>query len=137
MSLYRTERLRWVGGLVVILIVYTLYYLYFVDHQGYYDINRKLRHVIKFFATVSVYLLGTFHLGKIRQSWMNMLWHTIHLSLLCVIMGIGIYDWTFGMVGDAIKTMAATFQEFLISPVLYVGMGILDERLVALNKKII
>jgi hypothetical protein len=33
------------------------------------------------------------------------------------------------MVGTKTKELAATMQEFLISPVLYVAMGILNKRL--------
>ena len=45
------------------------------------------------------------------------------------ITAIGAYDWAFGMVDKKTKELAATMQEFLISPVLYVAMGILNKRL--------
>jgi hypothetical protein len=60
---------------------------------------------------------------------MAQVWHFIHISLLIIITSIGLYDWAFGMVGTKTKEMAATMQEFLISPVLYVAMGILNKRL--------
>ena len=129
MRLYSSDRNRWIGGLIIILVVYSLYYLLFADRAFTYDIPRKLRHIIKFGTTLLVYFVGTHHLGKMTDKWMSTVWHFIHISLLCVITGIGLYDWTFGMVGTKTKEMAATFQEFLISPVLYVAMGILNKRL--------
>lgn len=129
MKLYNSERNRWLGGLIIILIVYSLFYLLFADRAFTYDIPRKLRHVIKFGTTILVYFIGTYHLGKMTDNWMSTVWHFIHISLLCIITCIGLYDWVFGMVGTKTKEMAATFQEFLISPVLYVAMGILNNRL--------
>jgi hypothetical protein len=61
---------------------------------------------------------------------MKVLWHVIHISLLTTITSIGMYDWIFGMVGASIKEIAASMQEFLISPLLYIAMGILNQKLV-------
>jgi low temperature requirement protein LtrA len=88
-----------------------------------------MRHVIKFGVTILVYFVGTYHLGKLEDKWMSQLWHFIHISLLFGITAIGAYDWVFGMVDKKTKELAATMQEFLISPVLYVAMGILNKRL--------
>lgn len=125
---YKSERARWIGGLVVILVIYTLYYLLFADTDVTW-IPRKIRHVIKFVTTVAVYLVGTYHLGVLKDKWMSNLWHFIHISLLAIITLVGVYDWTFGMVSPQVKDMTVTMQEFLISPVLYVGMGIINDRM--------
>ena len=128
MKLYNSPRSRWIGGLAIILVIYTLYYLYFAEKDVMW-IPRKIRHVIKFVTTIAVYLVGTAHLGQLKDKWMSHLWHLIHISLLGIITLVGLYDWTFGMVSQQVKDMTATMQEFLISPVLYVGMGILNNRL--------
>ena len=125
---YSSERARWIGGLMVILMIYTLFYVYFVDSDVLW-IPRKVRHVIKFATTIAVYLVGTFHLGELKDKWMSYLWHFIHISLLGFITLVGLYDWTFGMVSEWVKDLTWSMQEFLISPVLYVGMGILNNRL--------
>jgi hypothetical protein len=128
MKLYKSPRSRWIGGLAIILVIYTLFYVYFVDGDVLW-IPRKIRHVIKFATTIAVYLVGTAHLGELKDKWMSHLWHLIHISLLGFITLVGLYDWTFGMVSQQIKDMTWTMQEFLISPVLYVGMGIINNRL--------
>jgi hypothetical protein len=125
---YESQRSRWIGGLIIILIIYSLFYIFFVDGDVEW-IPRKVRHVIKFVTTVSVYLAGTWHLGKLNDRWMSTVWHFIHIGLLGIITLVGLYDWFIGMVSESVKDMTWTMQEFLISPVLYVGMGILNKRM--------
>lgn len=129
MKIYRSERSRWIVGLMLILIVYSLFYLFFVESDQTQFIPRRIRHIIKFSTTILVYLIGTFHLGKLNDKWMYQIWHFIHISLLAVLVLIGAYDWLFGMVSKQVKDFTVTIQEFLISPVLYVGMGIIQRRL--------
>ena len=118
---------KWVRGLLFIFIIYTSFYLFFAESSYFLDIPRKIRHVIKFVSTVSVYSIGTYHLGRIGSLWMLYLWHIIHISLLFTITMIGVYTWIFGLPGYSVILLAKTFQEFLISPVLYVGMAILNK----------
>lgn len=126
---YKSDRQKWIAGLILILIVYTLFYTLFADRSYTYLIPRKIRHIIKFGTTIAVYLMGTYHLGKLKDQWMSSLWHFIHISLLIIITSIGIYDWIFGEVSYAVKDFTASLQEFLISPVLYVGMGLINQKL--------
>lgn len=128
MSIYKTDRHRFVIGLIVIILIYSAYYIYFADSENAITIPRKIRHIIKFGTTIIVYGVGSFHLGKLKQKWMSMLWHIIHISLLVTITSIGIYDWIFGMVSQPTKDLAQSMQEFLISPVLYASMGILNSK---------
>jgi hypothetical protein len=128
MSLYKSERRRFVMGLVIIVLIYSAFYICFADSENAITIPRKMRHIIKFGTTILVYGVGSFHLGTLQQKWMGMLWHCIHISLLVTITSIGLYDWTFGMVSQPTKDIAQSMQEFLISPVLYVGMGILNSQ---------
>jgi hypothetical protein len=128
MQLYKTDRQRFIIGFLFILLIYSLYYIYFADTPNAILIPRKIRHVIKFGTTILVYGIGSFHLGKIKQQWMVSLWHLIHISLLVTISCIGLYDWIFGMVSQPTKDFAQSMQEFLISPILYVGMGLLNRQ---------
>lgn len=132
--LYKSERGKWIGGLILILLIYSLFYLLFADRYYTYSIPRKVRHLIKFSTTITVYLVGTFHLGQIKSKWMLQLWHFIHISLLLTITSIGIYDWTIGMVSYKTKEIAASMQEFLISPVLYFAMGLINNKLNQQNR---
>lgn len=125
---YKTDRHRFIMGLIIIVVIYSAYYIYFADSEEAVLIPRKIRHIIKFGTTILVYSVGSLHLGRLHEKWMPMLWHFVHISLLVTITSIGLYDWTFGMVSQHTKDVAQSMQEFLISPVLYVGMGILNSR---------
>lgn len=131
--LYKTDRQSFFVGLLAIVVIYSLYYIYFADSEYTITIPRKIRHIIKFGTTILVYVLGSFHLGVLEQKWMAMLWHIIHISLLITVTSIGLYDWIFGMVSQPTKYLAQSIQEFLISPVLYVGMGILNSKYVGFS----
>lgn len=126
--LYKTERSRFLMGLILIIMAYSAFYIFFADSENALIIPRKIRHVIKFSTTILVYVVGSFHLGSLQQKWMSMLWHFTHITLLIIITSIGLYDWVFGMVSQPTKDLAQSIQEFLISPVLYVGMGILNNK---------
>jgi hypothetical protein len=129
MPLYRTISQRYWAGLVFIILIYSMFYILFADRAETILIPRKWRHVIKFMTTIVVYLIGSYHLGKQKNTWMLYMWHIIHISLLSTITSIGLYDWVFGMVRIGVKEIAASMQEFLISPILYIAMGILNQRL--------
>jgi len=134
MKLYKSDRVRFIIGLIIIFIVYSCYYIFIAEHKNTALIPRKLRHLISLLFTVAVYFVGTFHLGKLKVTWMASLWHIVHISGLCIITCIGIYDWVF-LEGKTILNLsrfARTIQELLISPVLYVAMGLLNR---ALNNK--
>jgi len=126
--IYKNDRAKWIGGLLCVILLYSLFYVLFADRAYTLTIPRKIRHVIKFGTTVAVYLVGTYHLGQLKDKWMSTLWHFIHISLLFTITAIGAYDWIFGMVSYKTKSIAASMQEFLISPVLYFAMGLVNQR---------
>nr|WP_308993782.1 hypothetical protein [Mariniflexile sp. KMM 9835]MDQ8213356.1 hypothetical protein [Mariniflexile sp. KMM 9835] len=91
--------------------------------------SSKLRHIIKFAATIAVYLVGTYHLGKLEDSWMSFLWHIIHVSGLCIITALGLFDWFISSISLHLRLFANSIQELLISPLLYLAMGLLNKSL--------
>jgi hypothetical protein len=127
---YNNLLYRFLVGLALILIVHSFFYLFFVENPNIQDVPRKIRHVIKFVTTVLVYFIGTNYLSKLEARWMFILWHFIHLSFLFVITSVGLYDWFFGVVDINTREFVASMQEILISPVFYVGMEIVNQKLV-------
>lgn len=132
MKLYKSDKSRFIFGLVFIVLLYSGYYILFAENKISATLPRKMVHFIKFGITVVVYLVGSFHLGKLNDKWMSALWHFIHISGLCIITFIGLYDWFIGETTLRIKLFARSIQEMLISPILYLGMGLLNK---SLNKK--
>ena len=96
-----------------------------------YLFERKTRDVIKFAMTLTVYLIGTTFLGQIEARWMALLWHFIHLGGMFILVSAGLLDWFFGVLKnhEQLKVYIGELQATLISPVLYVGMGIVNQRM--------
>jgi hypothetical protein len=125
MSKLNNKQVYWIG-FIVIVVIYSLYNLYLVDVGYYQDIPRKLRHIGKFTAIVVIYATGTFTLKKYTADWMMYIWHLVHIIIIILLLLIGIYDWSFGEVSVQMRNVANTLFEFLISPVIYIGVGILN-----------
>lgn len=93
------------------------------------ELPKLTFHLIRFGTTIVVYFIGTFHLGKLEDSWMSKIWHLVHIGGLIIITSMGLFDWFILDIGRPAKQFAHTIQELLISPVLYVAMGILNNVL--------
>lgn len=117
----------WVG-FIAIVVIYSLYNLYLVDVNYYQSIPRKVRHICKFAAILSIYGTGTFALKRYTTTWMMYIWHLLHIVIISILLLIGIYDWTFGEISVQFRNVAGTLFEFLISPVIYIGIGILTSK---------
>jgi hypothetical protein len=117
----------WIG-FIVIVVIYSLYNLYLVDVDYYQSIPRKTRHVVKFLSILSIYGIGTVALKKYIADWMLYIWHLIHILIIALLLIIGIYDWSFGEISVPFRNIADTLFEFLISPVIYIAIGILNNK---------
>lgn len=115
-------------GLIAIIIIYSLYNIYF-DITNVPGIPGKIKHANKLLFVLIVYGTGTFVLKKFTVQWMMFIWHLIHIVFISVLIIIGLFDWYKGSIPDQIRNIANSLQEFLISPVLYVSMGIIQFRL--------
>jgi phosphoglycerol transferase MdoB-like AlkP superfamily enzyme len=89
----------------------------------------KIRHLITFITTIAVYLVGTFHLGKMKYKWLPSLWHLVNISGLCIIIVLGLFNWFIMEVGISIKLLGRGIQELIMSPVLYVAIYLLNRSL--------
>ena len=131
---YKSDKFRFIAGLIFIIIIYSWYYLFFITESQEWLLLPKLTfHLIRFGVTILVYFIGTFHLGKLKDKWMSSIWHFVHISGLCIITSMGLFDWFIMEISRSSKDFAHTIQEILISPVLYVAMGLLNR---SLNKEL-
>ncbi|MCF8274063.1 MAG: hypothetical protein K9I95_09540 [Flavobacteriaceae bacterium] len=128
MNLYKSDRVRFISGLIFILIIYTTYYVFFLENSNLV-IPSKIRHIIKFIATIAVYLVGTFHLGQLKDKWMSLIWHLVHVSGLVIITFLGLFDWFITEISLNLRLFANSIQEILISPLLYLAMGLINTTL--------
>ena len=116
-------------GLLILMIIYTLVYLFFYEAPYFQEIPRRIKHLIKIIILLTVYFTGSYHLKLNQIRWMQVLWHFIHLSGISVIVIFGIYDLVINPIPDYIRTFLGSISEFLVSPVLFVVMGILYKRM--------
>ena len=128
MNFYKSDKVRFIAGLVFIIIIYSAYYLLFLENSNLI-IPMKTKHIIKFSTTIVIYFVGTFHLGKLTDSWMSILWHLVHISGLCIITSLGLFDWFIAEISESLRLFANSIQELLISPILYLAMGLLNRSL--------
>lgn len=123
-----TNRQLYIIGLITIILVSALYYTYFKEAEAG-AMPTKIKHLSKFALVAVVYGIGTYILSKIFTSWMMALWHLIYIGVIIVLLSIGFYYWWEGDASIDVKRGANTLYEFLISPVLYVAMGIFHYRI--------
>lgn len=119
---------KWRIGLIIIILIYLLYYIFIAENKDIVLVPRKIRHLVKFIITISVYLVGTAHITQFQVKWMEKLWHLIHLSMLGVLLLLGFYVWFISDIPDFVKQFSLTIQELLISPSLYFVMGLLNHK---------
>lgn len=124
-----------IGGFLAIFLIYSLYNIFLLDVNYYNQIPRKIRHINKLMAILLVYGIGTFALKKYTVSWMMLVWHLLHIAVILFLLVIGVYDWSFGVISDKLRNIASTFLEFLISPVFYAAIAIVNNRLFLLVEK--
>jgi hypothetical protein len=129
MKLYSSDKIRFISGLILIIFFYSAYYIGFEENEIMHAFSRFTQYLIKFLFTIVIYIIGSFHLGRLKDEWMSYLWHFIHISGLCIITSIGLYDWFISDITLGVLLFAGSVQEFLISPLLYVAMGLLNRIL--------
>ncbi len=77
-------------------------------------------------AVLLIYGTGSFTLKKYTPDWMMYLWHLLHIISIGVLILMGIYYLFSGILTIQIHNIAKTLFELLISPVAYIGIGILN-----------
>lgn len=135
MQLVNNKRKYLIGGFLAIILIYSLYNIFLVDVGYYEQIPRKVRHINKFIAIILVYAIGTYALKRYTVNWMMQIWHLLHIVVILLMLLLGIYDWVFGNITLQLRNIANTFLEFLISPVFYAAIAILNNNLGLFTEK--
>lgn len=117
------------SGLLAIIIVYSVYNIFLVDASYYFFIPRIIRHISGLVCVLIVYGIGTYALKKYTVGWMMQIWHLLHVFLILLLLLISILAWGWAPLPYQLHNIASALHEFLISPVLYVAMGIINSRL--------
>ncbi|HVW98400.1 MAG TPA: hypothetical protein VHA56_20710 [Mucilaginibacter sp.] len=129
----KSRRKYIVLGLLAILLIYTLYYMAFVYVSYFNEIPRKVRHIARLVSILLVYGIGYYTLKKYGVKWISAIWNYIYFVVVLLLILIGLYDWTLGPASQQIRNVAKTLHEFLISPVLYAGLLIINRMLTKIS----
>ena len=119
-----------IQGGITIAVLYSLYYIFLIDSTFYWALPRGVRHANKIFLVVIVYVIGTYALKNYVYNWLMFIWHIIHVVVIGLLIIIGVYDLFFKTVSTELKNLSQTFLEILISPLFFVAVAILNNRLI-------
>jgi len=114
------------AGLLVIVLVYSLYNIYLLDARFFEVTSRAVRHVIRFASIIIVFGTGLWVFRKWGPpDWLVTIWLIFYGTGLLILVLLGIFDGWIHSFGQSFRDMAVTFHEFLISPAAYVIVGII------------
>ena len=116
-------------GLAALLILYCLYYFCFIYGLAYEIPSLRARHFVKLVFILVCYTVGVLTLRRLTTGWMLRLWHLVYLICLILLLLLGIYDWSIARTPLQVRMVADSLQEFLVSPLLYVGIGLFSSYL--------
>lgn len=116
----------WIG-LTAMSLLYSFYYVSFL-YGASMEMPLRARHVIKFLFIIAAYAAGGYCLKRYGEGWTLKVWHVFYGVLLPTLVLLGFYDWWVVRTPLAVRGIADSLQDFLVSPVLYVVMGIIGRR---------
>ncbi|HEY4060469.1 MAG TPA: hypothetical protein VGM30_01135 [Puia sp.] len=128
MSRQENKRVSYYGGLLVILIVYTLYNLAFRQVWFYETVPWFLRHAVKFAVILLVYFVGRWVFRRYPVAWLLSVWNLLYAVCTVIVLLLGVYDGVIGM-GPSIRFLGDAVYEFLISPVAFVALKLVERRM--------
>ena len=121
LSSQRRKSLFFWSGLIVLVVLFSLYYVFFLYGVSL-NMPLQRRHILKFLFTVAAYGVGAVGLRGFGMPWMERVWHATYLTILVLLVGLGAFDWLVARTPLQVRAVADSLQEFLVSPLLYVGM---------------
>jgi hypothetical protein len=124
----REGRRFYLIGLTVIVLLYILYYLVFV-YDVFLIVPMRVRQLIKLGYIFVIYGTGVWALRKDTARWIMKIWHLLYGSTFLFLILLGVFDWRLGHTSLAVREVAGNLHEFLISPVLYIAIGLLRRRM--------
>ena len=114
------------SGFWVMVIAYSLVRLFFYEPVvSMPKWVHEYRQLFRWINITFVYVVGIFVVGRMGVGWMSFLWNLVHIALLAYLMLSAFYEWAIAPLPYGIRGSVAPIIEFLISPVYYIGLGVL------------
>ena len=114
------------SGFWIMILAYTLVRLFFYEPVVAMPhwVHTK-RQLIRWINISFVYVVGIWVIRRMRIGWMLVLWNWVHIALLAYLLLAAAYEWGIAPLPYGIRSSVAPIIEFLISPVYYIGLGVL------------
>lgn len=121
----RPIRGYWEGAVWVLGAYVLLQFMYRIPRHIWTSIASDHAIAPFWFLLVGVYLRVGGRLRRLDARWVHAAWHVLHILLFVCVGGILGYRKLSGDIPYVFTSTARTFIEFLISPVLYISLGLL------------
>jgi hypothetical protein len=123
----RKQNRDFIAGLIVLVLIYSAYYLLVADNDRIIQKTPFVSHSIKILVVMAIYLGGTFFLARLPQKWLKQLWHLIHIVLISVLVVLWTWHFSIHPLPFNIRNLGYSIHEFLISPLLYLATWLLGK----------
>jgi len=117
----------WIG-LVAIITLYCVYYLYFIYNLSR-EVSLRTMHLLKFLFVVVAYGIGVLGLRKNVLPGLMRLWQLVYVVCVLLLVLLGMYDWFVARAPLAVRGIADNIHELLVSPILYVAFSLISYRM--------
>jgi len=121
----KVQRAYWIG-LAVISACYAVFYVYFL-YSAFYTMGAREMRVIKFVFVALTFFAGWVGLSKGTVRWAARFWVILFGSLVLLLVALGLYENYFARLPKELRVVLDDLVEFLVSPALYVALGILGQ----------
>lgn len=115
----------WRGSVWVLGAYVLLQFMYRIPRNIWTSIASDHAIAPFWFLLLAVYLWIGEKLRRLDVRWVSAVWHALHIFLIGCVVGILGYRKMSGELPYGFTSTARTITEFLISPVLYISLGLL------------
>lgn len=119
----------WTGFIMLLLAYTALQFVYYLPAGLLPKMIRRSGLSPLWFLLVIVYVAGSVILRQTRVAWLNAIWHLVHITLITFSLAVLGYARLAGSVPIGVSAAVRPIMEFLISPILYLAMGLLYKSL--------
>jgi hypothetical protein len=113
-------------GMLLMVLVYTLVQLLFYHPPFVLPAwVQTYRQVFRWVTITIVYVTGIYVLKNSSESWLLYLWNLVHVVVIGYLLVLAAYEYLIAPVPYGLRASVEPIVEFLVSPIIYIGMGIL------------
>jgi len=113
-------------GLIGLLAVYSAYSLFLTSGIYLNQTPRIEKVALKWLSIMVVFLIGFFSLRSYAVKWVVEIWNLIYLLTSGILIIASIINWLHEGSIPPVRNIAKALDEFLISPLLYIGIIIIS-----------